>query len=427
MDRISPASAEVVVPRNRRRRPAPTAPPERSELFVARQPMFDRRMRVAGYELLFRAGFVAEAGVIDDVAATANVMLNVFTEIGPERILGPHPGWINVSRDFLLRGLASVAPPGIIGLEILEDQVIDDEFIASVAELKEAGYRLALDDFEYSPEAEPLLALVDVVKLDVLALGRERFSEHVRRARRHGLVVLAEKVETHEDHEYCMAEGCDLFQGYFYRRPKLFAPARLNANRAALMQLIAALHDPYAELQELERLIARDVALSVRLLRYINSAFFGLHCEVTSIGQAVALLGIENLQRWATLTVFASIDGKPAELTITALTRGRFCELAGSRVRGAEPSQLFTLGLFSVIEALLDTPIEEVLKSIPFPQQMRDALVAHVGEMGRLLDCVTALEIGDFGRADELIPGCARAHTEAMIWANEAADPLLVN
>ena len=415
------------MPRNRRRRNPPPAPPERSELFVARQPMFDRRMRVAGYELLFRAGFVSEAAVIDDVAATANVMLNVFTEIGPERILGSHPGWINVSRDFLLRGLATVAPPGLVGLEILEDQVIDDEFIASVVELKEQGYQLALDDFEYSPEAEPLLDLVDVVKLDVLALGRERFSEHVTRARRHGLAVLAEKVETHEDHEFCMAAGCDLFQGYFYRRPKLFAPARLNANRAALMQLIAALHDPYAELHELERLIARDVALSVRLLRYINSAFFGLHCEVTSIGQAVALLGIENLQRWATLTVFASIDGKPAELTITALTRGRFCELAGTRIRGAEPSQLFTLGLFSVIEALLDTPIEEVLKSIPFPQQMRDALVAHAGEMGRLLDCVTALEMGDFARADERIPGCARAHTEAMIWANEAADPLLGN
>ena len=151
MDRISPASAKVAGPGNRRRRQTPPAPPPaRSELFVARQPMFDRRMRVAGYELLFRAGFVTEAAVVDDVAATANVMLNVFTEIGPERILGSRPGWINVSRDFLMRGLASVAPPGIIGLEILEDQVIDDEFVATVAELKEQGYRLALDDFEYS-------------------------------------------------------------------------------------------------------------------------------------------------------------------------------------------------------------------------------------------------------------------------------------
>jgi EAL and modified HD-GYP domain-containing signal transduction protein len=386
--------------------------------------MFDRRMRVAGYELLFRQGYVHEASVIDDVAATANVMLNVFTEIGPERIVGPHPGWINVSRDFVLRGLAEVAPPGLVGLEILEGQVIDDEFVAAVAGLKEQGYRLSLDDFEYTPDADRLLDIVDMVKLDIMALGPARFTAHVAQARQRGLSVLAEKVETHEDHAFCMAAGCDLFQGYFYRRPKLFAPARVEANRAGLMELIAALHDPQAELQELERLIVRDVALSVRLLRYINSAFFGLAMEVTSIGQALALLGIENLKRWATLTVFASIEGKPAELTITALTRGRFCELAGARPTFVEPSQLFTLGLFSVIEALLDTPIQEVLESIPFPQQMRDALIVHNGDMGRLLDCVTALELGEFERAEKLVPGCAQAHTDAIVWANDAADPL---
>ena len=335
MPPTSPARAELdaLGEPPRRARAAP-----RSDLFVARQPMFDRRMCVAGYELLFRAGFVHEAAVIDDVAATASVMLNVFNEIGPERLLGPHPGWINVSREFLIRGLVEVAPPGLIGLEILEDQVIDAELITAVEQLKGLGYRLALDDFEYGPEADALLGLVDMVKLDILALGRARFSAHVACARKRGLAVLAEKVETHEDHEYCMAAGCDLFQGYFYRRPKLFTPtpARLDANRAALMQVIAALHDPTAELQDLERLIARDVALSVRLLQYINSAFFGLHCEVTSIGQAIALLGIENLQRWATLTVFASIDGKPAELTITALTRDGSASSPGPRVRGAE-------------------------------------------------------------------------------------------
>lgn len=381
-------------------------------------------MRVAGYELLFRPGIVTDASVTDDVSSTANVMLNVFTEIGPERILGPHPGWINVSREFVLRGFAEVAPPGLVGLEILENQLIDDAFVTAVAGLKEQGYRLSLDDFEYSAAAEPLLEIVDMLKLDIMMLGRPRFEAHVAQARRHGLAVLAEKVETDDDHAFCMAAGCDLFQGYFYRRPKLFAPVRVEANRAALMQLIAALHDPAIELQELEVMIACDVVLSVRLLRYINSAFFGIAREVTSIGQAVALLGIENLKRWATLTVFASIDGKPAELTVTALTRGRFCELAGARMTAAEPSQLFTLGLFSVIEALLDTPIEEVLETIPFPQHMRDALVDHRGRMGRLLDCVNALEMGEFERAAVLVPGCAEAHTAAIVWANDAADPL---
>ena len=391
---------------------------------MARQPIFDRRMRVVGYELLFRDGDVNEASVIDDVAATANVMLNVFTEIGPQRILGPHPGWINVSREFLLRGLTEVAPAGLVGLEILEDQIIDDELIAAVTALKAEGYRLALDDFDYTPAADPLLAVVDMVKLDILALDRARFAANVDHARRRGLTVVAEKVESHDQHAFCMRAGCDLFQGFFYRHPQLFAPSRVDANRGGLMELISELYDPAAELHDLERLIVRDVALSVRLLRYINSAFFGLSMEVTSIGQALALLGIENLKRWATLSVFASIDGKPAELTITALTRGRFCELVGPQLTRADPSQLFTLGLFSVIDALLDTPIKEVLESIPFPQSMRSALIDHTGDMGRLLECVIALERADFGHAEDLVPGCARGHTESIIWANDAADPL---
>jgi c-di-GMP phosphodiesterase len=178
------------------------------------------------------------------------------------------------------------------------------------------------------------------------------------------------------------------------------------------------------ELHQLERLVARDVMLSFRLLRYINSAFFGLRCEVSSIAQALALLGIENLKRWATLTIFASIDGKPPELTVTALIRARFCERSGENILAATSSELFTLGLFSVIDALMDTPIEEVLASIPFPEDMRYALIAHSGEMGRLLDCVTALEAGDFDRAQALVPGCGQLYVESIIWANDAADPL---
>jgi c-di-GMP-related signal transduction protein len=395
-----------------------------SEIFVARQPIFDRRMRVAGYELLFREGSEGDAVVVDDVAATATVMLNAFTEIGLERILGSHTGWINVSRELLLGDLAAAAPPGLIGLEILEDQVIDDQLVAAVDELRRQGYRLALDDFQHSLDVERLLPLVDVVKLDIAQLGREGLLEQAAYVRRHGKAVLAEKVETHTDHAYCLNTGCDLFQGYFYRRPELLSHRSIDANRLSLLQLIAALQDPRIELRELERLIARDVVLSFRLLRYINSAFFGLRCEVSSIGQAVALLGIQNLKRWATLTVFTSIEGKPSELTVTALIRARFCELAAARATSATASELFTLGLFSVIDALLDTPIQDLLASIPFPEEMRDALIAHDGEMGELLDCVTALENADFDCAEALMPNCGALHLESIIWANDAADPL---
>jgi c-di-GMP phosphodiesterase len=397
-----------------------------SEVFVARQPIFDRRLEVAGYELLFRGSVVsAEATITSAEGATANVVINSFTEIGLDRIVGTHPAWINVSREFLLGGLARTVPPGLVLLEILEDQLVDGPLIAAIEELKQEGYQLALDDFTYSPSVEPLLALVDVVKLDLLALGREGLAREIARLKPYGVRLLGEKLETHDDYAYCADAGCELFQGYFFCRPELVRDRRVHANRTSLMEVLAALQDPRIELYPLEQMISRDVGLSYRLLRYINSAFFGLRREVRSLGQALALLGVENLRHWAALSVFAGIDDKPAELTVTALLRARFCELAGARCGEAGRSELFTLGLFSVIDALMDTPLDEVLAKIPFPEDMRDALITHRGEKGRLLDCITALEIGDFERARAIVPDAGDLYLECVQWATEAADPLL--
>ena len=195
-----------------------------------------------------------------------------------------------------------------------------------------------------------------------------------------------------------------------------------KANGLALLELLAELQDPAVDLPALERTIATDVSLSNRLLRYINSAFIGLRHQVRSISQAVALLGIENLKRWASLSVFASVSDKPAELTVTALIRARFCELVGERERRATSgSELFTLGLFSVIDALLDRPIDELLAQLPFPQDMCDALSSHVGENGQLLACVTAVEAGDFDEARALVPGAGELYLESLEWATGAA------
>jgi EAL and modified HD-GYP domain-containing signal transduction protein len=394
------------------------------EVFVARQPIFDRSLHVAGYELLFRGGDATTALVADSEGATASVVLGAFTEIGLERRVGAKPAWVNVSREFVLGGLASTMPPSVVGLEILEDELLDERFVHALIELKRQGYRLALDDFEYSVSAERLLGLVDVVKLDLIALGREGMAREVARLKPYGMTILAEKVESHEEHAFCAELGCDLFQGFFFCRPELLHNRGIIANRASMLQIVAALQDPSVQLGQLERMIGRDVGLSFRLLRYINSAFFGLRFEISSIGQALALLGVENLRRWATLTVLASIDGKPPELTVTALVRARFCEQAGEQLPGPRPGELFTLGLFSVIDALMDAPIDEVVGMIPFPSDMRDALTERKGEKGALLDCVTALEAGDFDRAQRLVRGAGDLYVEALMWADDAARAL---
>lgn len=394
------------------------------DVFVARQPIFDRALRVAGYELLFRHGVTSTALVADPEAATASVVLNAFTEIGLERIVGANMAWVNVTREFVLGGLAATLPPAMIGLEILEDELLDERFVHALLGLKGQGYRLALDDFQYSVSAERLLGLVDVVKLDLAALGRDRPAHEAARLAPYGMSLLAEKVESHEDLAYCVELGCDLFQGFFFCRPELLHNRGIVANRAAILDVTAALQDTAVQLGDLERRISRDVGLSFRLLRYINSAFFGLRCEISSVGQALALLGVENVRRWATLTVLASIDYKPPELTATALVRARFCERAGHDLRAPHPGELFTLGLFSVIDALMDAPIEDVVAQLPFPSDMREALVSRRGEKGALLDCVTALEAGDFDRAQALVRGAGDLYLESLVWANDAATPL---
>ncbi len=396
----------------------------RPEVFVARQPIFDRGLNVVGYELLFRDGYADSAVVVDADGATATVMLNSITEIGFERIVNGRPAWINVSREFMRQGLVQLLPPQQLVLEILEDQMIDDEMIAVAADLKARGHRLALDDYQYTPESEPLLGLVDFVKLDLIALGRDGLSEMVARLSSYDVTLLAEKLETQEEYAYCAEAGCELFQGYFFCRPEVMRSKRIDANRAAVLDLLAVLHDPDVEVADLQHRIALDVGLSFRLLRYVNSAFFGLRQQVRSIGQAVTLLGLEHLKQWASLTVFTSIDDKPAELAVTALVRGRFCELAGETQHAVSNNELFTLGLFSVIDALFDTPMEELLDKLPLAPDLCDALVRHKGPKGELLDCLTALEDGDFDTAHDIVPTAGDLYISALAWADDVTEPL---
>jgi EAL and modified HD-GYP domain-containing signal transduction protein len=398
-------------------------PGPHAEVLVGRQPIFDRDLNVVGYELLFRSGPENRALIEDAEEATASVVIGSLTEIGLERLVGGRPAWINVSREFLVGGLAETMPGRATVLEILEDQAIDEHLIAAARRLRRHGFQVALDDFAYTPEADAVLPYVDIVKLDVRGLGREGLMREVQALARFEVTVLAEKVETRQEYAFCVEAGCQLFQGFFFCKPDILRDRKISAARLAVLQFISRLQDPEIQFDELEQMIARDVAFSYRLLRYVNSAFFGLR-QVSSIAQALVLLGVENLKRWATLSLFASVEGKPQELTVTALVRARFCELAGAGIADSGSGELFTLGLFSVIDALMDCPIEEVLASTPFPEEMRQALITRQGPRGRLLDCVAMLEIGQLDEAQKLVAEAGRLYLEAIIWAEEATGPL---
>jgi EAL and modified HD-GYP domain-containing signal transduction protein len=393
--------------------------------FIARQPIFDRKLDVVGYELLFRGRGYAGDGLSDDPErATATVVLNSFTELELKRIVGSKTAWVNVGRDFVVEGLAQAIPASLGGLEISESEVFDEELVDALRELKGQGYRLSLDDFGPESDVSAALELFDVVKLNVLELGHDRLRKAVQRLQDEPCKVLAHRVATHDDHEFCSDLGCDLFQGYFFCQPAVVGTRSISANRLALLQVVAALQRPDVELSDVEGLIARDVALSFRMLRYVNSAFFGVRSEVRSIGHALALLGLDNARRWATLSVLASVDDKPTELTLTALTRARFCELAGEELGLSGGAELFTLGLFSVIDALMDTPMQDVVESLPLADDMRDALVHRRGPLGELLDAAAAREQGESGGGGTMVPHADELYLRSVIWANTAAESL---
>ncbi len=395
-----------------------------SHVFLARQPIFDHERSVTGYELLYRGGIAPRAIVGDAEAATATVTLNALTEMGLDSLVGEQIAWVNVTREFLLKGLVRSLPSKRVVLEILEHQLVDQTLLKLIAELRESGYVFALDDFTYSPGTEQLLPLVKFVKLDLLNLGHERLARQAELLKPYDVTLLAEKVETHEEFQLGQDVGCELFQGFFFCRPELMRNRAIAPSGIGMLRLAGALQNPALELTELEHLISSDVALGYRLLRYINSAYFGLGHRVSSIMHAVTLLGLQNVKQWATLTTFAAIEEKPRELFMTALIRARFCELAGAPQDGGPPER-FTLGLFSVLDALMDTTMETAVESLPLPPRMRDALIKRT-DGGRLLDAVEAIEHGHFTPAARQLPHAARHYVTALAWANDTASELAV-
>jgi EAL and modified HD-GYP domain-containing signal transduction protein len=396
-----------------------------SDVFLARQPILDRDQTVAGYELLYpRADHELTFEAFDDQAQeTARVALGALSEIGLEHLVGQSQAWINVAPGFLSMDLVQSLPPQSVVLQLRGTAFIAPAMLEILRELRQAGYVLALDGFRYTPSIAPLLSLTKIVKLDMLELGGRELAAQVFKLREHDVTIVAKKIETYEDFKLATAAGADLFQGFFFCRPHLLGGRTIAPSRLALMRLASALQDPTIELHDIERLISEDVALSYRLLKYINSAYFNLRSRISSLGQAVALLGIEPLRRWATLTTLAEMGDKPRELFVTALIRARFCQLAGDPQDGT-PDQLFMLGLFSVLDALTDTSMHTALQNLPLTPVLRDALINHTGA-GRLLDCVMAIEGGAFERAGEILPASADHYLHAVSWSNDAGAHLL--
>jgi c-di-GMP phosphodiesterase len=390
--------------------------------FLARQPILNHDQAVAGYELVYPHGDTDDE-LVDDSLSTARVAVNALSEIGLEHLVGQSRAWISVSPEFLSLDLVGNLPPERVVLQLDAGSFADQSGLDFITELRATGYRLALEGFRYEPALDAVLTMADFVKVDLAALGARELAHQSFELNPFDVTLVAQNVETPEEFRLAKAAGAELFQGFFFCRPHLVGARAILPSRIALMQLASALADPEIQLSDLESLISGDVGLSYRLLRYINSAYFGLRGQISSIAQATALLGIANLRPWATLATLADLGDKPRELFVTALIRAHFCEQAGENVDGS-PAERFTLGLFSVLDALTDVSMHTALQTLPLTPSMRDALIHHSGP-GRLLDCVMAIEHGYFGRADGILEDASQHYLEAVAWSNDKGKQLI--
>ncbi len=361
-------------------------------VYVGRQPIFDSNQRVLAYELLSRSGQGNRVTELEGNRATSQVMLNAFVAIGLEQMTGGKPAFINCTRDLLLGETLGALPADRVVLEVLEDMEIDPPLVEAVRRKVDAGYTIALDDFVYSRQWDPLLEMASIVKLDVLALDRREIQRHLRLLRPFNVKLLAEKVETPEDFAHFRDLNFDYFQGYFLSRPSVVEGQCVPANRLAVMQLLSRLYDPQAEVKELAKMIEPDLALAYKLLRYINSSLFSLPGEIRSIQQAITLLGLNEIRRFASLVLMSSIDGKPPELMNISLIRARMCQGLAEALQEPDAATYFIVGLFSSLDAFMDRPMAELVDSLPLPAAAQAALAGHEGRMGEALQLVLDYE-----------------------------------
>jgi c-di-GMP-related signal transduction protein len=372
--------------------------------YLARQPILNRARELFAYELLFRSSLQNSCDGLDLEMASASVLDTSFL-IGFEKITAGHPMFINCSRDFLLRDYISLFPPKSVVVEILETVKPDREVVEACRRLKQAGYSIALDDFVDSPEWAPLVALTDIIKVDFRLTNRSEQRALVSRCAGKNIRMLAEKVETQEEFAAGMSMGYSLFQGYFFCRPEILQHRALPSSKLAYLELLRAATAPEIDVEQLALKIKHEASLTFRLLRYLNSAAFGLHSEIHSVAHALSMLGERELRKWiAVVSVGVLAEGKPDELMTVPLVRARFCELLAPIAGMPEhANDLFLMGLLSVMDAILDRPLDSILAELPVRKEIKDALQAQAGLYRQLLEMATAHERADWEKVGLLV------------------------
>jgi EAL and modified HD-GYP domain-containing signal transduction protein len=392
-------------------------------IFIGRQPILDRSGKLYGYELLHRSAGQDRATIDDGDGISADMLINAVLEVGLQQISGTHRAFINVTANLLKNTGLEALPSGQIVLEVLEDVPVDAELLARLRVLRAHKFEIALDDFVCMPSRDALIEYADIVKLDVLALDAASLAKHVATLKARGVRLLPEKVETHAMHDRLLAMGFDLFQGFYFARAEIYQSQKITPNRLAMLELLARVHEPNATPDELSALIRRDVAMSVRVLKWANGTLYGRRHAVGSIERAIVVLGLQTIRNWASLIAMSRMGSNPFELLTVLLVRARTCELLASQAQKPNPSAFFTVGLLSGLDVVLKMPLVQALHLMPLSAAQKAGLLERSGEFGAPLNAVMAMELGDgpvgcFGLTFAQVSAC---YVSALAWADSVS------
>ncbi|XOV80486.1 MAG: EAL and HDOD domain-containing protein [Aestuariibacter sp.] len=367
-----------------------------SDVLCARQPIFNSKNEVYGYELLYRAKRTDKAEFKDGDAATSELLLNACASINDDDVLTKFPLFFNVTRNLLLSESFFPVEANTAIIEILEHITIDEALITCVYKLKRLGYQFALDDYNFSDQFEPLLTTVKYIKVDVLHINIEKHLADIDRLLSMNKVLIAEKVETIEMFNRCKELGFHLFQGYYLEKPQLVEGRKVSANVNLALTLINELQIQDVSFEKISYMVSQDPKLSFQLLKILNSPAQGLKREVSSLKQAVVFLGTASLKKWVILISLLQNSDVPDAFFTILLTRARTCELLADAIQLKDKDSYFTVGLFSGLDRVLNMEMNHLLKQLKLPEDVQEALLHRAGFKGKTLQKVILLERADW-------------------------------
>ncbi|MCK5639756.1 MAG: HDOD domain-containing protein, partial [Gammaproteobacteria bacterium] len=363
------------------------------------------------------------AHISDSNQATIDVVLNTFMEIGLEKVAGRKRAFINLTRPFLL-GVHPLPFDGSnVTLEVLEDIEIDDELITAVYALANQGYQIALDDFIYSEPWVPLLKIADIVKLDIQAQSVNELKESIAKLRQYKVKLLAEKVESRDEFEFCLEQGFDMFQGFFFCKPLVVGGQRAQPSplKLSVMNLLQKINHQDFNFDELVDVISLDTTLVYKLLRYINSAYYSLPTKIGSVRHALVILGEKNIRLWVNLIVLTNLQDKTHELLNITLIRAKMCELIAVKLGlPHDKDKFFLVGLFSTIDVFLNMSMQEIVATIPLADDVKSALLSNAGILGEVLSIAQNIEKGHWEEVELMtiaISDITESYLESLDWA----------